>query len=157
MAATIPNYGPHFLIGNFIFAYAAISTRFIKMSHGMDHNSNPRDDLAKYGEKRVQEGKMTSSQLAAIKRLQAAHENAVEHFPFFIAAIVMATQAGVENSVVNRYGLVYTAVRIAYALAYYKIEDHQASYIRSVLWWAGNITCIRLLWFAGKALNVAKV
>ena len=91
-----------------------------------------------------------------MKRQQAAHENSIENFPFFAIAMAFASLAGVDNGTVNRYGLVFTAIRIAYFLAYVNITTKNASYTRSVLWWAGNVTCFRLVWFAGKALQLKR-
>ena len=136
--------------------YAATSTRFITTNLGIDHNVNPREDLATHGPAAVKSGKITQQQLNRLKRLSAAHANAMEHFPFFVGAVLFATQAGLDAGLVNRYSLVYTVIRAAYALAYYYIEDHQKSFARSLLWWAGNVTCIRLFWFAGKAINAAR-
>lgn len=53
---------------------------------GLDHNSAPREDLAKYGEAAVQSGKISRGTLNRLKRQEAAHANAVEGFPLFIAA-----------------------------------------------------------------------
>lgn len=75
----------------------------------------------------------------------------------FVAAITMAVQAGLPAEMVNKYALIYTLVRIAYTAVYVTNTTRQASGVRSVLWWAGNVACIRLLWFAGKAFNMTKV
>lgn len=100
---------------------------------------------------------MTAEQLAQIRRLQSAHENGMEHYSVFVAAITMAVQAGLPAEMVNKYALIYTLVRIAYTAVYVTNTTRQASGVRSVLWWAGNVACIRLLWFAGKAFNMTKV
>lgn len=106
-----------------------------------------------YGPILVKEGKITEARLRKLKRQQSAHENAVEHFPFFAVATVLAIQARLPNAMINRYGLVYTLVRIGYAIAYAQTEDETLSLIRGAFWWISNITCFRLIWFAGKALN----
>lgn len=152
----IPSYTSHFIIANFLLSYVVGSARIQKMMLGIDNNVSPRGDLRKYGPEAVRSGKMTQRQLDKLERQQAAHENAVEHFPFFAAGMVFAVLAGLDQGMVNKYGLVYTLVRAAYLLAYAQIEEKRASYVRSVLWWAGNVTVIRLFWFAGKALNTAR-
>lgn len=81
-----PNYAPAFTIANWFFAYCTLSTRFSKISVGIDHNSSPREDLAKYGEAAVQAGKLSRRRLEQIRRMQSAHENSVEGFSFFVAA-----------------------------------------------------------------------
>lgn len=113
---------------------------------------NPREDIssasavAKDGNK-----KLDGKQLAKLKRQQAAHENSIENFPFFAAGVVFAQLAGVEQGVVNRAGLVYTVVRGLYLVAYAEIEEQRLSYVRSALWWVGNVTVLRLVWAAGRA------
>lgn len=63
-----------------------MSTRGKKFFAGLDHNVAPREDLSKYGEAAVQAGKISRSALNKLKRQEAAHANAVEGFPFFVAA-----------------------------------------------------------------------
>jgi uncharacterized MAPEG superfamily protein len=63
-----------------------MSTRGTKMRLGLDHNVAPREDLGKYGEAAVQAGKISRSALNKLKRQEAAHANAVEGFPLFVAA-----------------------------------------------------------------------
>jgi hypothetical protein len=78
-----PSLASSFLIGNFVFAYAALSTRIIKIHHGFDHNSSPRYDTAKYGEQLVISGKISRSKLEMIKRWESAHQNVVENYTLF--------------------------------------------------------------------------
>ena len=80
-----PNHAAGYLITNFVLAYALMSTRAGKMSLGIDHNSSPREDLAKYGEPAVQAGKISREALNRLKRQEAAHANSVEGFPLFVA------------------------------------------------------------------------
>ena len=80
-----PNHAAGYLITNFVLAYALMSTRAGKMSLGIDHNSAPREDLAKYGEPAVQAGKISREALNRLKRQEAAHANSVEGFPLFVA------------------------------------------------------------------------
>lgn len=62
-----------------------MSTRGGKIRHGLDHNVSPREDLSKYGETAVKAGKLSRTTLNRLKRQEAAHANAVEGFPFFVA------------------------------------------------------------------------
>lgn len=124
------------------------------MRLGLDDNISPRGDLT--GQKAldlIQRGKLTQQRLDQLKRLQAAHENGMEHYPVFVGAVCMAVIAGVENQVVNRYALGYTVFRAAYTVVYYYNTTAATAWGRSLLFWAANIVCIRLLWFAGKAFN----
>ncbi len=56
------------------------------MAAGLDHNSSPREDLSKYGDAAVQAGKLSRWRLDQLKRMEAAHQNSVEGFTFFVAA-----------------------------------------------------------------------
>ncbi|THY17099.1 hypothetical protein D6D01_07563 [Aureobasidium pullulans] len=144
--APLPNYGPYFLLGNFLFSYVVTTTRFQKTSYGCDNNINPAttSNLP---------GKLTTEQLEQLRRIQSAHSNSMEHYTVFVAAILSAMIAKLDGGVVNRYATIYTLVRAAYFWVYRQNTTRQAAGLRSVLWWASNIVCIRLFWFAGKALN----
>lgn len=74
------------LIGNWAFAYALTSTRLAKNYYGIDNNVAPREDLSKYGEAAVKAGKISQRTLNRLKRQEAAHANAVEGYPLFVAA-----------------------------------------------------------------------
>lgn len=147
-----PNHAAGYLVANFVLAYALLSTRGGKIRHGLDHNVSPREDLSKYGEAAVQAGKLSRTTLNRLKRQEAAHANAVEGFPFFVAGILLAVQAGVPSETINIIGAWYTLSRVAYGLAYVFIESETLSFIRSLLWWSGNSACITALVFAGKRL-----
>jgi len=67
-----------------------MSTRISKMYYGLDHNATPREDLSKYGEAAVKAGKISQRTLEKLKRQEAAHANAVEGYPFFVASSMFA-------------------------------------------------------------------
>ena len=148
-----PNHAGYYIIVHFLLAYVFLSTRGVKFRLGLDHNENPRHDLTNFGEAAVKSGKLTRAQFNAIQRQEAAHQNAVEHFPFFVGAVLLATHAGLPGDMVNRYAMVYTIARVAYAILYVRVETKQMSWFRTACWWAGNITCIRLCYKATGALN----
>lgn len=149
-------YSAHLLILNFLIAYIFTATRIPKMLVGLDHNVNPREDLTVRGPKAVEKGKITQAQLDSLKRLQAAHDNSMEHFPLFAVAIVMATFAGVDAGSVNSLGAVYTFLRVAYVVVYWKGSSVKISWIRSVVYWMSNISCLRLIWLSGVMINSRK-
>lgn len=66
--------------------------------------------------------------------------------------VLLAVTAGVPAETINGIGLWYTTSRVAFALAYAFIESGPLSYIRSVFWWSGNISCITALVLASKKL-----
>ncbi|KAL4928179.1 MAPEG family protein [Aspergillus undulatus] len=154
-SASIPNYGPAALIMNFIFAYGLLSSRTLKQYHGIDHNVSPREDLSKYGPAAVQSGKITQSTLDMLKRNESAHANAVENYTLLVAAVTMASHAGVENVSVNRAVLGYTLARVGYAVVYLFVgaDRPKLSQLRGMFWWTGNLCCLGLLYRAGGLLS----
>jgi uncharacterized MAPEG superfamily protein len=89
-------------------------------------NNNPRDWLAR------QEGSK--------KRAHAAHLNSFEAFPFFAAAVIIASIAKSPTHVADALAVVFIAARIAYIWCY--IRD-QAS-LRSIVWMIGLGVCVAL-------------
>lgn len=152
-ASDVPNYGPATVIFHFIYAYGILSSRTLKQYYGIDHNESPREDLAKYGEVAVREGKLTRKQLNMLKRNESAHANAVENFTLLVAAVTLSTIAGVPRTTINAAALTYTIARVAYGPIYIFIDHPAWSQIRGITWWTGNLSCLFLLWSAGKKLN----
>ncbi|RJE21592.1 MAPEG family [Aspergillus sclerotialis] len=148
----IPNKAHVYIIANWWLAYLAFGTRVAKRIYGIDHNAAPREDLAKYGEAAVQSGKISRQTLDKLKRMEAAHANSMENFTFFIAGILLAVQAGVPGETINKIGAWYTVSRVVFGLAYIFIESEPLSFVRSVAYWSGNVSCISALVLAGKKL-----
>ncbi|KAL4869866.1 hypothetical protein BDV12DRAFT_166987 [Aspergillus spectabilis] len=153
LGTNIPHLGPAALIFHFIFAYGVLSSRTLKQYYGIDHNSSPREDLTKYGEAAVQSGKITRAQLNMLKRNESAHANAVENYALLVAAVGLATVAGVERVVLNRAVAVYTIARVLYGIVYISVEREGLSQLRGVCWWTANLSCLTLLWKAGGLLS----
>lgn len=82
------NFAATYLITNFFLAYVLLSTRGIKRYYRFDHNCSPREDISKYGEALVREGKLHRKVLDRMKRWEAAHANAVEGYSLFVAGVV---------------------------------------------------------------------
>lgn len=149
----IPNLAPYHTIFNFMFAFVFLAARPLKIRYKIDHNINPREDLIKYGEKYLADGKLTRSQLNLLKRNEAAHANAMEHFPLFVGAVLFATLVRMGNEVINGVCLTYGIARLVYAAAYLLVDrDVRLSYVRSVSWWVSSLSCLWLLWESGKAI-----
>lgn len=117
-----------------------------------DHNTAPREDVAKYGAELVKSGKITQKQLERVKRMEAAHANSVEHFPFMIGSVLLMLLAKMPASTINTFGAVYTLARIAYAVAYAMVETEKYSWLRTICWWTSNITCINAIVKSANAL-----
>ena len=153
LSSVIPNYGPFFLGFHFIYAYGILSSRTLKQWYGIDHQVSPREDLAKYGETAVREGKITCRQLDMLKRNEAAHANSVENFTLLVAAILFASYAGVSRQTINAAGLSYTVARLCYGAVYILVDHPRWSSVRAWVWWWGNLSCLTLLWKAGRLLG----
>jgi uncharacterized MAPEG superfamily protein len=147
------NHGPIFLTFNFIFAYGLLSSRTLKQWYGLDHQVSPREDLTKYGEIAVREGKITRRQLDMLKRNESAHANAVENFPLLVAGVLFASMADVPGQTVNAAALSYTIARVVYGAIYILVDHPTWSWIRALAWWWGNSSCFFLLWKAGELLG----
>ncbi|KAJ5601010.1 hypothetical protein N7510_010544 [Penicillium lagena] len=150
--ASISNYGPAFLGFNFVFAYGVLASRTLKQIYGIDHQESPREDLSKYGEAAVREGKITRAQLDMLKRNEAAHANAVENFTLLVASVLFASHAGVPAQTINAAAASYTLARIVYGAVYILIGHPRWSQVRGLVWWWGNLSCLFLLWRAGGLL-----
>lgn len=149
----IPNYGPAFLAFHFLWAYGILSSRTLKQWYGIDHQVSPREDLAKYGEAAVRDGKITRKQLDMLKRIESAHANSVENYSFLVGSLLFASYAGVPSQIINAAGLSYTIARIIYGFVYIFVDSPTWSQTRGLVWWWGNVSCFTLLYQAGKRLS----
>jgi uncharacterized MAPEG superfamily protein len=147
------NTGPYYAIFNFLFAHIILTPRTMKQIYGIDHNVNPREDLATYGERAVQEGKITRAKLDLIKRVQSAQANAIENYPVWLGSVLFATLAKVPNETINKVCVIYTAARLAHAVAYLTTTTVNYSYIRTVAWKVGLVSYVYLFWQSAKYLN----
>ena len=71
---------------------------------GSSDNHHPRDTVA--------------SLPAAKRRAYAAHQNGFESFPFFAAAVIIATTQGASASTVNSLAALYIVLRGVHAVLY---------------------------------------
>jgi uncharacterized MAPEG superfamily protein len=94
-------------------------------------NNAPRDWLAQ------QEG--------AKKRAYAAHLNSFEAFPFFAAAVIVATIAKAPASLIDGLALLFILARIVYISCYI---TNKAS-LRSMVWMVGFGATVALFIVAG--------
>lgn len=148
-----PNLAGYYMMFHFLFAYAGLSSRALKLHYGIDHNVSPREDTAKYGAKAVESGKITQKQLNQLKRVESAHANSVEHYPLFVGAMLWANLASLPTSEINATALVYTLARFAYSAVYILADTEKLSRPRGIFWWVSNIVCLRLFWLGTKAIN----
>jgi hypothetical protein len=83
MTSHTPNYAASYIIGNSCLSYLLLSNRTLKQHYKIDHSSSPRDNISKYGEQAVREGKLSQRALNMVKCNEAAHENSIAHFRSF--------------------------------------------------------------------------
>jgi uncharacterized MAPEG superfamily protein len=76
---------------------------------------------------------------AIAARSLGAHQNGIEAFPFFAAAVLLAEFRGAPQNLINELAVLFLIVRIAYVLTY-----------------LGNRPTLRsILWTIGFAINLA--
>ncbi|KEF61516.1 uncharacterized protein A1O9_03083 [Exophiala aquamarina CBS 119918] len=135
-----------FLGWQWFYAYCVLSSRTWKQWYGIDHNGSPRQDLTKYAEVAIRDGKLTRAQVDQIKRVEAASANATEGFTLFAASVLFALITDVPTSSLINACTTYTIARLVYGVVYVFVEDDFWSQARGISWWTGNISCLFLLW-----------
>ena len=73
-------------------------------------------------------------------RANAAQQNSFESLPIFIAGVLLAQQAGVNQALVNGLACAFIVLRAAYIAAYLR----DTANLRSMLWAAGMACCVAL-------------
>jgi uncharacterized MAPEG superfamily protein len=89
-------------------------------------NSKPRDP-AFYGD-------------AIRARALGAHQNGLEAFPFFAAAVLLAEFRAAPQNLINELAVLFVIVRIAYVLTYVGNRPR----LRSILWTIGFVINIAI-------------
>jgi uncharacterized MAPEG superfamily protein len=113
-----------------LLPYVAVG--IAKWDKSFDNNS-PRDWLAR------QEGSK--------KRAHAAHLNSFEAFPFFAAAVIIATIAKASANTVDALAITFIAARIIFIWCY--ITDRAT--LRSIVWMIGIGATVALFFVAAFA------
>ena len=68
-------------------------------------------------------------------RALGAHQNGLEAFPFFAAAVLLAEFRGAPQNLINELAVLFVIVRIAYVLTYIGNRPR----LRSILWNIGFV------------------
>src|ERR1700760_4118631 len=68
-------------------------------------------------------------------RALGAHQNGLEAFPFFAAAVLLAEFRGAPQNLINELAVLFVIVRIAYVLTYIGNPPR----LRSILWNIGFV------------------
>jgi uncharacterized MAPEG superfamily protein len=96
----------------------------VLQSHGLRHNVSPRGDVDKAATA------LTPAEAARVKRIDNAHQNALENFPLFAAAMIVGNEAGLEAGTLNLLAFGYLATRGLYTWLYVSVANEKTSYIR---------------------------
>ena len=73
-------------------------------------------------------------------RALGAHQNGIEAFPFFAAAVLLAEVRAAPQNLINELAVLFLIVRIAYVLTY--VGDRPR--LRSILWNVGFLINIAI-------------
>lgn len=88
-----------------------------------------------------------------ISRLQGAHQNGLEAFPMFAAAVLMAHAAGVPTERASLAATLFIYARLGYTVVYGLNTNARLAYLRSTLWMVG-VGCT--LWLSTSAAALAR-
>jgi uncharacterized MAPEG superfamily protein len=85
-------------------------------------------------------------------RALGAHQNGIEVFPFFAAAVLLAEFRGAPQNLINELAVLFVIVRVAYVLTYIGNRPR----LRSILWNVGFVINVAIFflpllrqWLAG--------
>jgi uncharacterized MAPEG superfamily protein len=101
------------------------------LRHGVFDNSKPRDPA------------FYNDPIAA--RAFGAHQNGLEAFPFFAAAVLLAEFRSSPQNLINELAVLFVIVRIAYVFTY--IGNRPT--LRSILWSMGFVINIAIFFLPG--------
>ncbi|KAG0261554.1 hypothetical protein DFQ27_002914 [Actinomortierella ambigua] len=107
------------------------------------NNVNPRDHVER------QKGNMSKEAFQLIKRLDAAHQNALEITPFYMAAVLAALYSGMDKGRVAQLSGLFIVSRTFYTAFYIFGVNEIIASARSLSFFACIYACGRL--FAGAA------
>lgn len=75
------------------------------------------------------------------KRALAAHQNGYEALPLFVAAVILAQVAQVDQGSIDLLAMAFIGIRVAYNAVYMA----NLAWLRTLLWLAGLGDCLYLL------------
>lgn len=99
--------------------------------------SNVDEDGYDNNHPRAQQARLTGFGQRAL----AAHQNGIEAFPIFAAAVLIALYAKVDMATIEIESMLFVACRVVYLVLYWA----NIALIRSLVWAAGYIICLHLM------------
>jgi uncharacterized MAPEG superfamily protein len=110
-----------------LYLLTIVPVKWISVSEGGRYdNARPRDP-AFYDE-------------GIRERALGAHQNGIEAFPFFAAAVLLAEFRGAPQNLINELSVLFLIVRAAYVLTY---VGNRPS-LRSILWTIGFLITVAI-------------
>ena len=113
----------------------------------------PRGGAATRPRRRRRRATLRRSPFAS--RLQKAHNNCLECYPFFAASVLAAIQAGVPASTVSDYATLAVASRVLYC-GFYAFGVNEAIGAMRTFSWVGSLVCAAYLFLAAAAVPLSK-
>jgi len=112
-----------------ILPMAVALTPKVASFKGKDHydNTNPRP--------------WAERQAGWMKRAHAAHLNGFEALPLFIAAVILAQQAGANQDRIDILAMAFVLIRVTYSVVYIS----NLATLRTLVWFAGIGTSLAIL------------
>ncbi|KAJ3279957.1 hypothetical protein HK104_001032 [Borealophlyctis nickersoniae] len=141
------NYSMFAIPASYLVAFIphVVKGVIISSNVGKYNNVNPRTQLDAYKEK------MTKAAHQKALRAAAAHQNGLEAFPLFAAAVIAGNVAGLPTATLNAYSGAFLAARFLYNLIYINNTSPAVAGLRTLVWASGVGACVSLLVQAAKA------
>lgn len=152
------NYSYHVIVGVFLQTlFSSVRGATIKL--GWKDNADPRNNVTDM----EKSGKYSPNVIKKLRRREACHQNCWEALGIFCASVVSlqlyrwdvvdeqvaGNQAGLSAEYMTKMSVAFFLIRCAYSTcygvleltlvySYLKIDDKKLSYLRSLIYWAGN-------------------
>ncbi|KAL2060900.1 hypothetical protein VTL71DRAFT_8952 [Oculimacula yallundae] len=150
MDKSTPNYALQSIIAAYGLAHAPnyyTTLRMMVATGGKWSFSMPRTNME------AMKSKVPKSVWNSCYRAQCAHMNAMEGFPFFAAAMIAGTFAGLPREDLNRSAAQYLGLRVLYTGLYIGIENNVLAFARSGTWLLAMAVPAIMLWKAGERVT----
>ncbi|KDQ08628.1 hypothetical protein BOTBODRAFT_37777 [Botryobasidium botryosum FD-172 SS1] len=112
---------------------------------GKYDNVQPRDNVAQLEKKGV-----PKEVIDKLIRLEGAHQNGLEVFPLWTAAVLISNFAGVSDTTLNTVSAAFLASRLLYTYLYANQSNEAVAGARSATWGVGIAMNMYLISAANK-------
>ncbi|KAF1840799.1 uncharacterized protein K460DRAFT_321303 [Cucurbitaria berberidis CBS 394.84] len=116
-------------------------------------NRNPRSTDLKASLKQ----RLPAETFAKYERLEACHANGMENLPLFASAVILGNMAGLKKQDLTAFVGTFLAIRIAYTAVYATNQTQGLALIRTGIFNAGVLLCLRTIIQAARALGGTRV